>query len=47
MKVFFAIATLWFAWRVGEDITDGSAFSVMFLHLIFFISSLVGLVLTE
>lgn len=47
MRVFFAIATIWFAWRVGEDITDDTSFSAMFLHFIFFLSNLVGLVLTE
>lgn len=51
MRIFFILATIlasiWFAWRVGEDITDDdTSFSVMFLHLmLFFFSYFVGLVL--
>lgn len=48
-EVFFILAIVWFAWRMGEDMTnDDTPFGVMVLHLmLFFISFFVGLVLIE
>jgi len=46
-KVFFILLIIWWAWRIVEDMTDGTSFGICFLHLIFLISSFVGLILIE
>lgn len=44
-KVFFILAIIWWTWRIAEDVTDGTSFSVFFLHLIFLLSDFVGLLI--
>jgi len=46
-KVFFILSIIWWAWRIVEDMIDGTSFDVCFLHLIFLISGFVGLILIE
>lgn len=49
MRIFFILATIWFAWRMAGDMAnDDTPFGVMVLHLmLFFINFFVGLILTE